>query len=480
MHHDELEQRILSALPAYVFFHNIDRYLNTTGATPDPMKLGCDSVDEAYELVFSIFSLIVKRELEEVDLTMAEIVDTLKDFSLQTTETLSLKEIGIRIVIEILMNGSAPMMPYNSVRISFITSQSSTEEKGKVIYKPTQQGLKFYFSTHEYEAYLENLNGMRFDLMLLEEKINAGDYKSAVRNAQRIYAAIVTQHAMIEDFYEKIAAQPLATNTDEMFKEKREVVDALNDAKQRLEKIMKHADMKIEGLQQLNDEEKMNQYAPALREISDLSNRCLSKDAQTIALYMGLDAYWQKQVLAAAQADHPQRFSVSELTSALQSDSNPINLEDLLSIFMIKPLPKTFSLSRLDETKEEKVKNEEDYAMEKMEEPEETQRYHYDEIAKILLSWLRDHLAIKSPQKLSEMMPYPHELVAHKEETGGYVTSVLIDLYQSCNGMDHDMTPLDRLAQEVGCPSFVITAIQGTCATLDGELDHDLIFEVKR
>ena len=117
MHHDELEQRILSALPAYVFFHNIDRYLNTTGAVPDPMKLGCDSVDESYELVFSIFSLIVKRELEEVDLTMAEIVDKLKDFSLHTTETLSLKEIGIRIVIEILMNGSAPMMPYNSIRI---------------------------------------------------------------------------------------------------------------------------------------------------------------------------------------------------------------------------------------------------------------------------------------------------------------------------------------------------------------------------
>lgn len=480
MDYKELSQRIASSMPAYVFFHNIDDYLNTTGAIPDPSKLGCQSVDEAYELVFSVFSLIVKRELEENDLTMPDIERYLETFNLQVDETLTYKEIGIRIVIEILMHGSTPMIPYHEERVAFITSQSSVEEKGMVIYKPTQQGLKYYFSTHEYEAYLENLNGMRFDLMLLEEKINAGDYQSALRNAERIYAAIVTQYGMIEEFYEKIAASPLATNTDEMFHQKREVVETLNDAKVRLEKIMKHASSKIADLQALNDEAKLNTHAPSLREIRDLSHRCLNKDAKTIALYMGLDAYWQKCVYEAAQADHPQRYHVNEITSAFKNDVSPILLEDLFQMFMIKPLPKTFSLARLDETKEEKVKNDEDYKIETPEEESEQERYRYDEIAKILLIWLRDHLAIKSPQKLSEMMPYPHELVAHKKETAGYVTAIFIDLFQTCNGTKHELTPLDRLSQDVNCPAFIITAIPGSSATLNGTFNHDFLFEVKQ
>jgi predicted acetyltransferase len=474
---DELQQRIHSAMPGYVFFHNIDTYLNSTGAMPDPLKLGCESVDEAYDLVFSVFSLIVKRELEEVELSMHDIEQALEAYDLKTDETLTLKEIGIRIVIEILMHGSMPMIPYRQERITFITSQSSIEEKGRVIYKPTQQGLKFYFSTHEYEAYLENLSGMRFEFMLLEEKINAGDYQSAIRNTQRIYAAIVTQLTAIQEFYERIAASPLTADIDEIFKEKHDVIAALNDANERLKTIVKHAESKIEGLLVLNDEEKKQQYAPALREVRDISARCINKDAETISLYMGLDTFWQDRVLEAAQADHPQRFNAAEITTRLEEGS-PFALEDLFNLFFIKPLPKTFALSRLDETKEESEESDEDHVIKRVVDPVK-EGYRYDQIASVLLAWIRDHLALSSSMKLSEMMPYPHELVAAKEETGGFVTSVLIDLFQSCNGLHHEETPLDHIRKQVECPAFTIKAIKGTCSSLDGELDHDLLFEVR-
>lgn len=475
---EETRSRIENALPAYVFFKNIDAYLNTNSVLPDTHKLGCTNLNDCYDLVFHTFSYIVKEYLRDEPCTMRLITSFISSLSFVQPGSLTDQEIAIRVVIEVMMNGSVVMAPYRDMTVSFVRSEKADENTN--IYKPTEMGMRFYFSTREYEAYLENLNGLRFDLILIQEKLAAGDYEQAASNAQRIYASLVHEHENLIEIKNQIATDPLKMDLNEFIAQRDQISDALNHAKEVLHQIMHSLEMKLAEIIESDNDQNFRSYGAQISEVNDWISRSYNKDLQIIEMYTKMTLYWQDQVKKALTASTQERFLASAITDTLKKpEASASHLDEFLSLLFVKPLPKTFSIHRLDENRQEYEDSQDDGAidLDLLEEKKPEKHYGFKEMAPALMRWIKENLDAHVSIKMSQMTDLPEEIMMADDDMKGAVfTSVMIQVYQAFNGEIIRDEPIVQIAREVNCPMFRVEVIEGRCTTIDGELDHDLLF----
>lgn len=476
---EETRSRVQNAIPAYVFFKNIDSYLNTNAALPDTHKLGCDRLEDCYDLVFNTFQYIVKEYLRDEPCSMRMISRYIGRLPFIHPGELSVKDIAIRVVIEIIMNGSEPMMPYHDMVVNFIRSEKADDNLN--VYKPTEMGMRFYFSTKEYEAYLENLNGLRFDLILIQEKLAAGDYEQAANNAQRIYASLVHEHETLIEMQNSIAADPLKADLNEFIKNRDSISDALNHAKEVLNQIMKSLEIKLKEMMESDNDRNFTMYGAQISEVNDWISRSYNKDLQIIEMYTGMTLYWQEQVKKALTASTQERFLASQITDTLKKkEATPSHLDDFLQQLFVRPLPKTFSIHRLDETKQEYEDIQDDGTIDLNLLADDAQKKHYGfkEMAPEMMKWIKENLEQHKSIRMSKMSDLPQSIMeADDDMKGALFTSIMIQIYQSFNGETQKDEPIVQVARAVECPAFTVEVVEGTCMTIDGELDHDLLFE---